>query len=77
MERIENKMVVSWCWPDDSQDVKEKLNDAGYEETGTGIFVPQENVYDYALERLSLDEDLRQEFVEWFYSDNWVYENGT
>lgn len=55
-------------------DSEEKLNSPGYEEIGTGIFVPEGDAYDYAMERISQDEDLKQEFVEWFYSDNWVKE---
>lgn len=50
----------------------EKLNGTGYEEIGTGIFVSEEDAYSYAMERISQDEDLKQEFVEWFYSGNWI-----
>lgn len=59
-------------------DVKEKLNSAGYKEMGTGIFVPKEDAYEYAMERISMDEELQREFketvVEWFYSGNWIEE---
>lgn len=55
-------------------EIESKLNGCGYEEVRTGIFVPEEKAYDYAMERVSLDEDLKQEFVEWFYSGNWVKE---
>lgn len=51
-----------------------KLNSAGYEEVRTGIFVLEEDAYEYALEKISQDEDLQKEFVEWFYSGNWVKE---
>lgn len=54
---------------------KEKLNGPGWSEFHTNIFVPEEDAYDYAMERVSLDEDLKQEFVEWFYSGNWVKED--
>ena len=47
---------------------------AGYEEIGTGIFVPEEDAFEYALERVSLDEEEKQEFVDWFYSGNWIKE---
>jgi len=47
---------------------------AGYEEIGTGIFVAEEDAYDYAMERISLDEAEKKEFVEWFYSGNWIKE---
>lgn len=79
MEAIENRMVVDWQWPETPSEVKEKLNRAGYKEIGTGIFVPEEDAYDYAMERISQDEDLRKEFkeavVEWFYSGNWIKED--
>lgn len=74
MEAVENRMVVDWQWPETPPEVKEKLNRAGYKEIGTGIFVLEEDAYDYAMERISLDEDLQKEFVEWFYSGNWVKE---
>lgn len=51
-----------------------KINSPGYSEIGTGIFVPEEDACRHALERVSLDEGLKQEFVEWFYSGNWVRE---
>ncbi|MCM1200230.1 MAG: hypothetical protein NC548_31355 [Lachnospiraceae bacterium] len=55
--------------------MKEKLNSAGYKEIGTGIFVSEEDAYQYALERISSDKDLQKEFVEWFYSGNWIEED--
>lgn len=74
MNRIENKMVVEWWWNDTPPEVREKLNKEGYKEMGTGIFVPKEDAYEYALERVSQDKDLQKEFVEWFYSSNWIEE---
>lgn len=60
-------------------EIEEKLNGVGYTEMGTRIFVPEEDAYDYAMERISLDEDLQKEFketvVEWFYSGNWIKED--
>jgi len=47
---------------------------SGYKEIGTGIFVAEEDAYDYAMERISLDEAEKKEFVEWFYSGNWIKE---
>lgn len=74
MEQIENRMVVNFLWSnlEKEYEVKEELNGPGYEEIGTGIFIAEEDVYQYALKRLSQDEGLKQEFVEWFYSGNWV-----
>ena len=68
-------MVVDseWRW-NESTEIKEKLNDSGYKEINTGIFVPEEGAFDYAMERVSQDEDLKREFVDWFYSGNWIKE---
>lgn len=56
-----------------------ELGGAGYTEIGSDIFVPEESAYDYAMERIYQDEDLKREFremlVEWFYSGNWVKED--
>ncbi|MDE5909828.1 MAG: hypothetical protein K2H52_13955 [Lachnospiraceae bacterium] len=75
-EMIENRMVVDseWDW-NAPVEVKEKLRGTGYKEIGTGIFVPDEDAYDYALERISQDGDMKQEFVKWFYSGDWVKED--
>lgn len=74
-EMIENRMVVDseWTW-NESIEIKERLTGGGYKEIGTMIYVPEEDAYDYALEKISQDEELKQEFVEWFYSGNWVKE---
>lgn len=56
-------------------EIKEKLNGAGYKEMGTGIFVAEEDAFDFAMDRLSWDADLQKEFVEWFYSGNWIRED--
>lgn len=76
-EAVENPMVTDWWWRNlkPPLEVEEKLNGTGYEEIGTGIFVPEEDAYQYALERISQDEELKQEFVDWFYSGNWVKED--
>lgn len=80
IEQIENRMIVDSEWKcNEPTEIKEKLNKAGYEEIGTGIFVPEEDAYRYAMERVSQDEDLQKEFketvVEWFYSGNWIKED--
>lgn len=75
-ERIENRMVIDSEWErTDPVDVEQKSNASGYSEIGTGIFIPEEAAYEYALERISLDEELKQELVDWFYSGNWVKED--
>ena len=54
----------------------DKLNGSGYLEIGTGIFVADEDAFDYALERISeCTEEEKKEFLEWFYS-SWVFKDG-
>lgn len=81
VRELENSMVVDskWSFLNTSPEISERLKAPGYKEVRTGIFVPEEDAYEYALERVSLDEDLKREFeemvVEWFYSVNWVKED--
>ena len=66
-------------------EIKEKLYGTGYKEMGTGVFVPEEDAFDYAIERCALvpfmmkgiewTEDFKQMLVEWFYSGNWIWED--
>lgn len=39
-----------------------------------GTFVPEEDAYRYAMERVQWSEEFQKEFVEWFYSGDWVPE---
>lgn len=83
MNRVENRMVVDseWTWLE-SEDVEEvsTKKENGYKEIGTGVFVTDEDAYDYALERcMKGTEEEQKEFkemlVEWFYSGNWIRED--
>lgn len=76
MVHIDNRMVVDSEWEalEAHMVPLDELKGAGYTELGTGTFVPEEKAYDYALERLADDGNLKDAFVEWFYSDNWIKE---
>lgn len=89
MERIENSMVVDSFWKnqEDKEDleIKRKLNGPGWTEFKTGIFVPEEDAFNYALERclevvpnfvhrMKWTPEFKEMLVEWFYSGNWVKE---
>lgn len=65
------------------REVQEKLNGPGRIEIGTGVFVPEEDAFDYALERcfeivpnfvhrLKWTDEFKKMLVQWFYSGNWV-----
>ena len=86
-EMVENRMVVDWQWPDVPEEVKKKLNGTGWRQIETDVFVPDENAFDYAIERCSRipfavvgiewEPDFIEMVVEWFYSGgNWVHEDG-
>ena len=59
---------------------------AGWEEIGTGVFVPDESAFDYALERcfevipnfvrrIKWTQEFREMLVGWFFSGDWVHES--
>lgn len=65
------------------EEVGGKVRQGGWEEIGTGIFVSDENAFDYALERcfeivpnfvhrLKWTDEFKEMLVGWFYSGNWV-----
>ena len=39
----------------------------------TGIVIEESEAFDYALENIKTGE-LKEEFVEWFFSGNWIKE---
>lgn len=47
-----------------------------YEEMRTRERVEQEDAYEYAKENLDkLSQQDRADFIEWFFSDNWIEKN--
>lgn len=56
--------------------LKEKLNGSGWESADSDVFVPEEDAFDYALERVREGTaEEKREFVEWFYSGGWIKED--
>lgn len=84
-EVVENRMVVDWQWTEVPEKVKEKLNGPGWRQIGTDVFVPEEDAFDYAIERcttipfavagIEWVQEFKDMVVEWFYSYNWVHED--
>ena len=79
--RIENRMLVEseWRWQETEAEVEEVVSQKGYHQFGTNVFVPEDDAYEYALDRcMNGTEEEQKEFkemlVEWFYSGNWVKE---
>ena len=86
MEQVENRMVVGWQWPEEPEEVKEKWNDSGWRHIVTGVFVPDEDAFDYAMEHcikgdvpeircFTWEPEFKEMVVEWFYSGNWIKED--
>ncbi len=77
---LDNRMTVDSQWVWNEKPVEEVLKEKGYHEYGTQVFVPEDEAYEYALERcLNGSEEEQKEFkemlVEWFYSGNWKKED--
>lgn len=64
-------------------ELTEKLNGPGYVEIGTNVFVPEEDAFDFAIDRcvdivpdgfrgVKWTEEFRKMLVDWFYSGNWI-----
>lgn len=68
MKMLENRMVI------DSPVVEKKSRGPGYRSVDMRIFVPKEDVFEYAVENVSLNENLKREFLDWFYL-NWIKED--
>lgn len=82
MEMIENRTVRDSVWSnlETPREFEKRLKGPGYSEICTGNFVPEEDAYDYALERcLHGTEENKREFeemlIKWFYSGNWIKED--
>lgn len=80
-EIIENRMVVDSEWADLEKAAKVKSVPVrkGYREFRTHNFVPEDEAYEYALDKcLNGTEEEQLDFrimlVEWFYSGNWIKE---
>lgn len=80
-----NRMSV-YPEPHISPEITERLNGPGYKQLGTGVFVPEEDAFAYALEQcaetvpdgffgIRWTEEFKEMLVEWFYSGNWIKEN--
>lgn len=45
---------------------------AGYLEISKYLFIEEMNAFSYALDQIVSNKDLQQEFVEWFFSGNFI-----
>lgn len=78
MTEVENRMVVESQW-EHSEEVDKAVSEKGYHEFGTNKFVPEDEAFDYALDRCmngseSEQKEFKQMLVDWFYSGNWIKE---
>ncbi len=75
MQELENRMFIDseWAWNETPADeIWDRQDAPGYTNIRTGEFVPLEDALAYALEKTAQDAALRQEFVDYFYSGNWL-----
>ncbi len=72
MQVVENRMVIDSEWIcTDPQDFMQE-QDHGYENIITGCIVSDDDALDYARESADQEDMTDAEFVEWFFSGNWV-----
>lgn len=76
-EMIENRMVIDSEWEINKSlnEIKEKLMGPGYRESATGAFVPEEDAYDFAIQAINQNDDLKKELVYWFFFNDFVKED--
>lgn len=87
--RIGSPMGIGSLWETCREEPEvgreEKLNGPGWEEIGTGTFVPEGDAFNYALERcldgppegackMNWTGEFREMLVGWYFSGNWVWE---
>ncbi len=66
--------------------VEGRFHSSGWVEKETGVFVPEEDAFDYAIEqcvkvvpdgfrRIKWTQEFKDMLTEWFFSGNWVKED--
>ncbi len=72
MQVVENRMVIDseWIYTDPKDFMQEQ--DHGYENIITGRIVSDDDALDYARKSVDQEDMTDAEFVEWFFSGNWV-----
>ena len=49
-----------------------RYKESGYESFHGHEFVSDEDAYEYALEKVQSSEKDKKEFIDWFFSGNWI-----
>ena len=49
-----------------------RYEESGYESFHGNEFVSDEDAYAYALEKVQSSETDKKEFIDWFFSGNWI-----
>lgn len=90
ISKVENRMVIDSEWEvlekAIPKEISERLSAPGWVEIGTGVFVPDEDAFNYALERcteivppgirsIKWTQEFRKMLVEWFFSGDWIKED--
>ena len=71
---IENRMVVDSEWKYDEPVTIGPSHDEkyGYENITDYTFIPADDALDYAREHEEQENMTDKEFVDWFFSGNWI-----
>ena len=70
---IENRMLIDSEWRYIEPAIREEEpTEHGYINFTTNEFVNDEDALEYALEHADQEDMTDEEFVEWFYSGNWI-----
>lgn len=71
---LENRTLIDSEWQYvEAVTVEPQKGEWGYLHIFTGEFVPDCEALDYAREREEQGSMTDGEFVEWFFSDNWIH----
>lgn len=73
MEIVENRMVIDSEWQYvEPVTVEPEKPESGFKNVWTLEFVSADDALDYAREHEEQGDMTDEEFVEWFFSDNWI-----
>lgn len=70
---LENSMLIDSLWTHVEPVTVEPVNgECGFLNIWTGEFIPDCEALDYAMEHEEKGNMTNEEFVDWFFSENWI-----
>lgn len=70
MQTVENRIANNSVWVN----LEKKLNGSGYYNPRTGVFVAEQDAFEYMIEIIRGDPDRADDVMEYFYQ-NWIKED--